>query len=423
MALTAFRENLYYIGFAKQSGWNTPVTPTKFWRWLGGSDANPKTKMQKEREGDTTPFITLVYKKDQYWEIKIKHYIRPQMAGYGLQGLLGTGSDTYTAPTKSTTLSAAITAGATSFSSVASLGNTGTGYVNFTPGYSSTTYEVQNVNLASQTGTGPYTYNLVSGGSFKNAHSSSDAITTVSTHVLTRQPTTYDPYTIEVAFNTASTGKAFRIQDCVCTQVKITSETGKPVIYEETWFGSLATIQAALLTPTFEGTSVIGNAGSPFMHYQASGNWSVDGSTTGNAATVKKFELTLKNSTAYDEMIAEALNPTYFTLDNFDIDLTLTAIFQAYNQYLNMYFGSGTAPATTVDSYLVGTGAFSTDWATDGINELLLSLPYLNYTAGVLTPKLDGKPLTQSIAASGSANATNLTPLTATVYNSLASQY
>src|SRR6185312_476147 len=134
--LPAIRDNLFYIGGGKQAAWGTAVAPTWFHRWLDSTDADGSVQYGSEREGDTSPYISLVYKSGQYWAFKVVEYVRPQIAGYALQALLGTGSDTYTAPAKTGTLAAAVVAGATSFTTTTDLGNLGTLALNVDPGYS-----------------------------------------------------------------------------------------------------------------------------------------------------------------------------------------------------------------------------------------------------------------------------------------------
>lgn len=429
MAITVTRENLYYIGWAKQSGLGSPTAPTQFWRWQDGTEANPEMKMNEEMEGDTGPHINLVYKGSQYWKITVKERIRPITAGCALQAIMGTGSDAYTAPVTTSTLSAGVAAGATTFSVAASLGSAGTLYMGFTPGYSSTTYEVQNVNLASRSGVGPYTYTLAASATFQNAHTNGDTVATAATHVFTRQLTTYDYYTIEVAFSQAGFGKALRIQDCVCVEVKITGQAGKALDLEHTWYGTFATEEAALLTPSFEGTNIVGSPGSPLVYYQGAG-WTLDGATTGNALTVTQFNFDLKNSTAAEDGLNELLNPAFFLPSNFTCKGSVEVQFQNYNQYLNTYYGSSSAGAGSVDSYLTGFGAFQVqfngDGPTVGANApdfLKLVLPNLAYTGAPLKPKLDGKVLKQQLAVTAVKSPAQPQPVTVTLSNGQASQY
>lgn len=430
--LNTVRDNLFYVGAGKEAVWNTSVAPTWFWRWLDGTDANPDAKFAEERIGDTSPHISLVWRTAQWEMIKVVEYLWPITAGYALQALLGSGSDTFTAPTSSTTLAAAIVAGANTFQATASIGNTGTAWINFTPGYASATYETRNVNLASRTGTGPYTYTLVAGQTFANAHANSDPITSASTHVLTRQVGAFDAYAIEYGFGSAAFGisKAFRVQDCVCTDLTLTSETGKLVKLEHTWYGAPAAIQAALSVPTYEGTGVVGSAGAPLGHVAAQTAWQVDGASTNNAATIKKLVLKLKNSTKPEELQSELIYAPYYMPGNFDIDADITVLFQSYNQYLETYFGSAGATTGATDATLVGYGSVNTTWANanlpgtnDGLNALALALPNVYYKAAKMAPKLDGKPVEQPITIKAQKTVAQPTPLTFTLTNSWATQY
>lgn len=411
------------MGFAKQSVWQTAVAPTFFSRWLDGSDAEPNTKVQKEREGDTSPFIALMYKTEQMWELKVVEYIRPIGIGFILQALLGTASDTYTAPLQATTLSSSVVVGASSFLTVASIGNTGTGYFNFTPGYASAVYEVQNVNLLGRTGAGPYTYPLVS-GTFSYAHASSDPVTSASVHTFTRQQTTYDAYTWEVAFGNTTFGKVFRVMNCVCTGLTLSSEMGKPLKLEHTWVGSQSAIQASFTAISQEGTNLVGVAGGPLVHFHAGSTWSIDGSTAGNAAGIRSLKLTMKNSTKPEDMQSELVYAPYFLQGDFDIDGQIQVIFESYSQYLNTYFGSAAATTAATDSYLVGYGAFTTTWTSDGVNSLQVTCPYVGYTAAKIDPpKLDAKPLYQNLTFSTYKTPAFPTPITFVLNNSQASQY
>jgi len=419
------RQNYAYIGWIKQSVWGTPLAPTSFWRWLDGTEANPEVKVTIEREGDTSPFQNLAVKASQVWKIIVKERVRPITAGCALQAVFGTGSDSVV-PGTATTLSAAIAAGTNTFNSVASLGTAGTASVNFTPGYASQIYETQTVNLASRAGTGPYTYTLQGAATFTSAHLINDPVSLTSIHTFTRGLTTYDPYTLEFAFHQNSggfAGKAFRIQDCVCAEVKITAEKGKALEIQHTWYGSFATIQAAFLTPSFEGTNVVGVAGGPLVFYHAANNWQLDNLTTGNATSVTKLDLTLKNTGGDLDLQNELLYPQYFLPGNMDISGTIDVHFQSYQQFLEMYYGSASATTGATDSNLVGYGQIQTSFASDDVNSLKIALPNAAYTAGKLTPKLDGKPLTQNIIFTALKNPANPNPVTITLSNSQIAVY
>src|SRR5690242_6413178 len=97
--LTPIRGNDAYVACGKQSAWGTAVAPTWFPIWLQGSEWGAETKTTSEMQGDGSPHKAFLYKTGQYGLVKIVEYARPIGTGYSLQGLLGTNSDTYTAPT------------------------------------------------------------------------------------------------------------------------------------------------------------------------------------------------------------------------------------------------------------------------------------------------------------------------------------
>lgn len=406
--LAVIRDNLFYVGAAKQAAWGTAITtPTWYHTWLDGTDIIDGAQHQAEREGDTTPVVSFVYKSGQYWGFKVVEYMRPQSIGYVLEALLGTGSDAYTGPTKSTTLSGAgNTAGSTTVVTVGDLSNVGTLAVNINPGYGNASYEVVTLDLTTRTGVGPYTYTIAASGKLKNTHNAAEVVNSVSQHVFTRQQQSYDPCTYEFGYGLSSsaTKGAFRLTDAVCTDATISGQKGRPWRVEHSWIaatGKLLTGVQTLTNANFEGTNQIGNAGSPFMWYQGS-QWNINGAGTNNAATIESFQLQLKNTTAWDELQSEALTPAYFHPGNFDVSGQLTVQFQSWQQYYDMYFGSPTAANNSTDSYLVGFEAIDLICAPDAVNSIELNLPRCNYTAGKLTPKLDGKVLTQALSFTAS---------------------
>lgn len=432
--LSTTRDNLFYMGAGKQSAWGTAVAPTWFWRWLDGSDANPDAKFQEEREGDTSPHISLVYKTEQIWGIKVVEYVRPITIGYALEALLGSGSDSFAGGT-ATTLAVAVTAGATSFQSTADLGSTSTGYLNVDTGYASLTYEVVKVDYTTKTGTGPYTYTLANSGTFKQSHLISVPISKPQVHTLTRQTGPFDVYSIESAFGASTYGlfSVFRVQDCVCTDLMLESTApGKAVKASHTWYGAPGIIQASLAAITQEGLGVVGAAGGPLTHASAQSTWNLDGAGVGvgNGATIKSFKLTLKNGTQPNELTSEGLYPPFYMPGNFDITADLTAIFNSYNQYKETYYGSTAATTAAIDSILTGYGSVALTWANaniagslDGLNSLACSLPNVAYKAAKLTPKLDGKPLEQQISVRAVRSPSQLVPLTFVLTNSWPSAY
>lgn len=423
--LTPIRGNDAYIAWAKQAAWGTPLAPTNFWRWLDGSEWNPENQVTSEREGDTSPFISLSWKDHQMGMIKVVEYARPITMGCAVQALLGTGSDAFVAPTKNTTLAASVVAGATTFQSTGDLGNTSTLAIAVEGGYSSVTGEVVTVNLVSRTGAGPWTYTLNGASTFKLAHTNGGTIVSQVSHVLTRQNGAYDPYTLEWAYGHSggTPAQAWRLQDAVCTELKISGQTNKPLKLEHTWYGALNKLQAALSTPIFEGVGTMGTPTQPFRYDQAGTSWTVDGAQTGNAVTISKFDITLKNSTDVHEFITEGLTPAFFQPSNFDISANLDAVFTSWAQYNNTYFGAAALAAGASDAPLVGLGAFLATFTLDPISSLTLSLPNVSYTGAKLAPKLDAKAIHQPLTLVGQRGQGVTNPLAITLTNAQPSQY
>ena len=403
--LAVIRDNLFYIGGAKESVWGTPVAPTWFHRWLDSTDADGAIQYGQEREGDTSPYLSLIYKSGQYWAFKIVEYVRPQIAGYALQALLGTGSDTYVAPTKTSTVGAAgILAGATTFPSVVDLGNTGTGALNFDPGYANPLYEVQTVDFTTRTGAGtPWTYTLAGGAKFTNAHAAAAVINSASSHTFACQPYGFDPYSYEFGWGAAGAAisGAFRMVDAVCTGLTISGQRGQPIRFESDWLAASAKELTALQTPSYEGTNVVGAAGGPLVWHQGN-TWNINGATTGNAATIQQFALQLRRSTTWDDLQTELVTPSGFLPGNIDISGQFSVAFVSWAQYSDMYFANTTFTNNAVDSYLVGYESLLLQWASDAVNTFKINLPRINYTAGKLSPKLDGKALKQPISFTAS---------------------
>lgn len=423
--LTPIRGNDAYVGYGKQSAWDTSVAPTCFPIWLQGSEWGPEVKTASEMQGDASPHKSFLYKTGQYGIVKIVEYARPIGAGYALQGLFGTGSDSYTAPAQTGTLSAAITAGATSFSTALNLGNTGTLPMNFTPGVTSLVYETQAVDLTTKSGTGPFTYSLAAGAKFLYAHGATDAISSAANHSLTRQLLTYDPYSIEFGwgYKAGTPSQIWRLQDAVCTDLAITYEARKPVKFEHTWYGTLTKLQAAASVVNLEGLNIVGRAGSPFMYYQNNGTFAVDGSSAGNAAQIASLKLTLKNSTNPEEFITESLNPAYFQLGNIELTAQASLILQNFNQFNEMFYGAQTISTGASDSILVGYGSVGVTLTSDALNAFGTTLANAGYTGGRPVPSLDGKSLIQPLQLTAIANKATPNPFTFTLANSQASAF
>lgn len=418
--VNAFRNNAVYVGMGKQAAWNTGVAPTWYNLWLDGSDANPEVQVKTERGGDGTPFQLFAWKAGQYQAIKIVEYVQPQLAGYALEAILGSGSDTLVAPTANTTLSASITKGATSLSTVGTLGTVGTLAVAVSAAYGNAAYEVVTVDLTTHTGAGPFTYTLASSGTFKNAHTSGDTVVSAATHTLVRKPAKYDPYSIEIGWDTDNTStlqRAYRYVDAVCTDLRLHHQTGDLLRFEHTWYAANVIKQAAMSTPTYEQSK-------PFRFDQAAGAWKINDLTTGNAATFKRFDLNIKNSTAPDDFQTEGLSPNYFLPGNVDISGDFDVVWQSWQEYEAAYFGANTGAGAT-DSATIGYEKLGVTWTADAVNSLALTLPNVEYSAAKMPMRRDAKPVIQPVSFTavqlGPNSAT--APFTAVLSNAYGTAY
>lgn len=424
MTFTPFQDNYWYIGWKKQSAQGSPAAPTQFWRWLDGTSAGPRRKAGAEWEGDASPFENLVTSSEQHYEIKIKEYARPITMGCALQAINATGSDTYTAPTKSTTLGANVLVGATTIQTVADLGNTGTLALSIGGGYSGASYEVVTIDCTTRT-TPNFTYTIAASGTAKKAHTAGDTVISVASHAFTRQAAAFDFYTIEYGYTMpGASPKSFRIQDCVCYQLKIAGSKGSKIMLEHDWYGIQSATPASQASPTYEGYGQAGVTGGPFMYYQNNGTIQIDGSATGQAATVMDFALTLKNSTAADDLQSELFLPSGFLPGTIQYDLALNAHFQNYAQYGETYLGSTTVNTSSTDSYLTGMGSFSATFNTDAINAFTLNMPNAAYLAAdMAAPKASsGKAVVQPITMKPTKQS-GVVPCTLTLANSQNSAY
>ena len=414
--LNTFRENAVYIGMGKQAAWGTDVTPTWFYIWRDGSDANPETKVQTEREGDGTGYMSLSYKQEQHGVVKISEYARPILLGYALQGLLGSGSDTYTAAAQNTTLSSSVAAGATSVSVVANLGNVGTLPMTVEPGYSAANAETVTLDLTTKTGTGPYTYTLAAGATFARAHTNGSAIQSAASHALTGKYA-YDVYTIEIGYGeVGNITQVIRYVDCVCVDLQLMADKGKPVSATHTWYAASTKTVATPTATTYPASGI-------FKFESAAAAWRLNGASTGNAATIEKLQLSLKRSTVADDFQSEGISPVFFLPGNLDISGNVQAIWNSWADYNLAYYGSTSPAAGTKDSNLVGQSALATTFTVDAVSSLALSLPTINYTAAKVKMGLGGKGIRQPITFTAQKTAAQPTPLTFTLSNVQNSAY
>src|SRR5260221_357681 len=167
--LLTFRDNTGDIGWAKKATRGTGPAPTNWGRWRAGRDGVTNKNAPIERGGDQSGFASLPYIDRATGMIKIIEYARPIVLGCALQSLLGTGSDAFTA-TVNTTLGVQATAGATTITSIADLGNTGNQGVVLEGGVASTNLEAILVHKTTRTGTGPWVYTLANAATVQRTH-------------------------------------------------------------------------------------------------------------------------------------------------------------------------------------------------------------------------------------------------------------
>lgn len=420
----AIRGNQVYMGWAKQTEWGAPLAPASYWRWLTGSRANPLVRLQTWREGDASAFESFAVKRGQWWVARVVEYLRPISAGAAIQALLGSGSDAFTAPATGTTLAAGIVPGATTFQTAASVGATGTGWLAFTPGYASASNEALNVNFASRTGSGPYTYALVAGQQFLMAHASGDPVASASMHVFTRQYA-YDPYAIEIGYGAGgiTPNAAFRLRDCVCYDLELEAVAGRPARLTHLWYGISGKTQATPATPTFEGAGSLGTAGRPLLMADAGNTWKLNNAATGNAATIARLRLKLHNTARPDAIRDELLAPSYFLPGNIEITGSMEVHFATFQEYSQAYYSSASPPAGSTDGYSIGYESLNVTFAADGINGLTLALPTIAYAAAELAPQTNGDVLRQPIMFRALRSPANPSPITLTLTNTQNTPY
>jgi len=425
--IAAVLANQRYIGWGKQAAWGTGIAPTDFWKWFDGSGIDEETRVQSEREGDTSPHPSLFWKAGEYAGGRIVEEARPRTMGCAIAAAFGEGSDTYTAPTFVTTLAANVAVGDVLIKSTADLGNVGTLAVNLTPGTSSPTYEVVVLDLTTRT-TPNFTYTIAAGGKARRAHTSGDALTTKSTHALKPlYAAKYAPHSLEegIGVNGVAPFDVIRYIDAVCYGGVLTYESGRPLRLEHDWWACSFQRQAVFATQVIEGEGIVGNAGAPFMWHQGAGAWILDSAGTNNALTIKRMQVAWRRTTSVEDFLLEGLNPVYFTPDNIDITVSLEFLFQSWDQYYECYFGNTKAPAASAtDSYLVGVGNLTGIFTADGVNALNVNLVNAVYTAAKKPrPATTAKAVTQQVMLTAAKSLAVADPFTLTLSNSRNSAY
>ena len=412
MPIVPIRNDNAYVGISKQVSQGTPVAPSTFLRWLDGTKFEFDLKVESVWEGDGTRRLSQLIKNKQSVKMTINFNPRPVEMGLIEQMAMGSGSDTYTAPTTATTLASSVTAGATSISLAANTGLTsaGTAKVMLTPG--SATEEIVTITTPG-TGSGPYSYTIANSGTAANAHSSGDSVITSAKHVFTDQ-SDGDYYTVEIGLGSLNggAGPTIRVADCKINSLKRESKAGMLLEYSMEIEGLATAAQGSPAVVTLENHS-------PFLFVQ--GAWTLNGSTSGDALAVESFDIQQKNG--LDLVQTESLVPSAIIFGNLNIEVTANLVMQNQQLIALTYWG-GTSGTT--DSQTIGAGSLTLIFTqADGFHTVQYKIPTMHYSKITEpAPKKDGKHYNIGIKAEGVSNqGANTYLLQTTVQNGKTSAY
>lgn len=417
--IVPIRSDNAYFGFAKETTPGTPVAPSIFPRWMDGSSIQIEMENEAIEEGDGSRRTSTIIKNGQKVKIKLVAALRANELGFFEAAAQGASSDTYTAPTVSTTLSASTSVGATSVTVAANTGLTGAGTIALALEAGSSTEEIAIFALPA-TGAGPYTLTVDSsynGGTLKLAHSSSGAVKSAATHVITDQ-TDGNYYTIEVGLGNlyGAGGTALRVRSCKVSSFKRSSEKGKLLKHEIEFVGIASTVQGTPATVTLEQHG-------PFLFTQ--GTWTLDGSTTGDANNLRDFEIAQDNKLD-DDTQTEQLTLSSLIFGAIEVKASYSLIFTAASRLFLTYFGSTTG---TTDAQALGLGSLTVTFTQpdtlQSVQYKILTLGYLESTWPEMKKdgkhyetKVSGTSIAAPLSGAGANNAYLLqTTLTNTQYS------
>lgn len=395
MALTVspIRSDNGYVGIGKQTTGGTAVAPTVFPRWMDGSSISIEQKDEDVWEGDGSRRLGSVIKNLQSASVKLTIMPRPNEIGFFETMAQGAGADSYTAPSISTTLSAASLANATSVSVAANTGLTGSTAIPLVLSAGTAREEIA-IFQPPTTGSGPYTLNVNSGyngGHLLLAHNSGDTVQSAATHVITDQADG-NYYSFEVSLGGTS-GIIIRVRDCKCKSLKRSAKAGSILTYELEVEGIACIVQGSAATPTFDPHQ--------YLLYDT-GVFTLDGSTTGDALAVDSFDIT-QNNNLDTSIQTEALTLAAIIYGNLGIDVGLSLIYQNGNRIAETYFG-GASGTTDAQAILIGSLLLVFSLA-DTLNTVTYSVPYMAYTkAEPPALKKDGKAFRQQLSATSTSN-------------------
>lgn len=395
MVVVPIRSDNAYVGIGQQSQQAVGVSPNYFVRWLDGTKLEFDMKTEEVWEGDGSRHLSQLIKQHQMVKMSIKFHPRPIELGFFEAAALGASSDTFTAASVSTSVSSSVSAGANSIQVPANTGLTGTGTITLVVGAGSANEEIATFALP-VTGAGPFTLTVASGGALKKAHSSSEVVRNYSLHTLV--DTVDSPYfTVEYGLGSLNggAGPTLRVVDCKIESIKREAKAGGILEFEVEFYGIATTLLGSPSTVTYENHNV-------FLYTQTKGQWTLNGSTTGDAAAVTSFNITQKNG--LDTSIqAEDLLLAALIFGNITLAVNAEIILQNTSLIALTHFGSATG---TVDTQAIGAGDLTVSFVQpDGFHKVTYFLPTMHYDKTKMPePKKDGKHFKLGVEAKGVSN-------------------
>lgn len=183
--INAIRSDNSYVSFAQQAVGGTPVAPIWFPRWVDLS-IEYDLKIEEVMEGDGTRHVSQLVKNQQKIKIKYKCYPRMNELGAIEKQVMGSGSDTITTASPSSTSTGSVTGGTstsitlTSGSGFAATGQSGTFQMLVGAGTSNDPWEV--VTFTAPTSGAVLTVAAAyNGGKFKSNHPSGTTVASIAT--------------------------------------------------------------------------------------------------------------------------------------------------------------------------------------------------------------------------------------------------
>ncbi len=328
------------LGLAKEAAAGTWLAPTVGVPFLKGDYEDMFTELKDEsiRGNDTTlqgMYQGVVHAE---WQLDVLAY--PDLLGHFLAGIIG--PDTVT-PATASTLSASVTAGATSIQTAAALP-------------ASTVIRIDtaaNTEYAwtdgTATGTGPYTSNIttVLGKTGANrvglslAHASSAAVTTTTTHTFKQSTSPLPTYSLTLYDTTQTVSCSYcRLSDL---QVKIDPKGAVTASVKYLSFPSVTQSPQTETYSTFD----------PLL------GWSWNMTNAGTASTRGlSYDLTVKRATEAIASSDGTQAPREVFAGPIEVDGTYKCIFENQTD-MNLYLGYVQSPATAVLQQPVARGGQS----------------------------------------------------------------